>query len=144
LIIYNLYLIMDIKLLKKYIEDNIFSYAINFDIPEEFLESDAEIINLILKSKALDTDEDKQNWLNLLSVMNEEQVYKLKEILIKEKKKLDEIEEKYAEKKRQIRQKYLLRWQKIWYIEKIKDIKEKEESFHSEEEKSAEKLLDEL
>ena len=139
-----MYLKMDIKLLKKYVEEDILSYAVNFDIPEEFLESDSELINLILRSKALETDEDKQNWLNLLPLMNEEQIYKLKEILIKEKNKIDEIELKYNEKKRQIRQKYLLKWQKLWYVEKIKEIKEQEESIHSKEEKEAEKLLDDL
>ena len=139
-----MYSTMDIKLLKKYIEEDILSYAMNFDIPEEFLESDSELINLILKSKALETDEDKQNWLNLLPLMNEEQIYKLKEILVKEKDKLDEIEQKYSEKKRQIRQKYLLKWQKLWYVEKIKKIKEQEESVHSKEEEEAEKLFNEL
>ncbi len=135
---------MNTQLIKKYIEEDLIAYAMNFDIPEEFLESDSELINLILSSKALETDEDRQNWLNLLPLMNEEQVYKLKEILVKEKNKLDEIEQKYSDKKRQIRQKYLLRWQKLWYVEKIKEIKEKEESAHSKEEEEAEKLLDEL
>lgn len=135
---------MNVKILKKYIDEDILSYAMNFDIPEEFLESDAELINLILKSKALETDEDKQNWLNLLPLMNEEQIYKLKEILVKERDKLEEIEQKYEEKKRQIRQKYLLRWQKLWYIEKVKELKQKEESARSKDEEDAERLLDEL
>lgn len=135
---------MTVKDLEKYLDEDILSYAINFDIPEEFLKSDPQIINLIFKSKALESDEDRQNWLSLLPLMNEEQIYKLKEILIKEKNKLDEIEEKYADKKRKIRQKYLLRWQNLGYVEKIKEIQEKEENEKSQDEKDAENLLDTL
>ncbi len=134
----------DIALLKKYIPEDLLSYASNFDLPEEFLETDSDLITLVLKSKALESDEDKQNWLNLLPVMTEEQIYKLKEILIKEKEKLNEIEEKYTEKKRNIRQKYLLRWQKLGYVEKVKELKEKEEQIKSKEDQEAEDLLDSL
>jgi len=131
-------------LLKKHIPEEIISYAMNFDLPEEFLETDADLIVLILKSKALESDEDKQNWLNLLPVMTEEQIYKLKDILIKEKEKLEEIDEKYVEKKRNIRQKYLLRWQKLWYVEKVKELKEKEEQIKTQEDQEAEDLLNSL
>ena len=134
----------DTTLLKKYIPEELVSYAMNFDIPEEFLETDSDLVNLVLKSKALESDEDKQNWLNLLPLMTEEQIYKLKEILIKEKDKLEEIEEKYTEKKRDIRQKYLLRWQKLWYVEKVKELKEKEEKMKSKEDQEAEDLLNSL
>ena len=134
----------DTTLLKKYIPEDLISYASNFDLPEEFLETDSDLIVLILKSKALESDEDKQNWLNLLPVMTEEQIYKLKEILIKEKEKLDEIEEKYSEKKRNIRQKYLLRWQKLGYVEKVKQLKEKEEQLKSKDDQEAEDLLNRL
>jgi len=134
----------NISLLKKYLPEDLVTYWCKFDIPEEFLETDVELIILILQSKALETDEDKQNWFNLLPLMTEEQVYKLKEILLKEKKKLEEIEHKYAEKKRQIRQKYLLRWQKLWYIDKIEEIHKKEQQVKSKEEEEAEKLLENL
>ncbi len=135
---------IDITLLKKYIPEDLLFYARNFDIPEEFLETDSDLIVLILKSKALETDEDKQNWLNLLPVMIEEQIYKLKDILIKEKEKLDEIDKKYSEKKRNIRQKYLLRWQKLGYVEKVKELKEKENQIKSKEDQEAEDLLNSL
>jgi len=134
----------DNNLLKKYIPEELLSYAMWFDIPEEFLEIDSELIILILKSKALETDEDKQNWFNLLPLMTEEQIDKFKEILLKERKKLDEIEEKYNNKKREIRQKYLLRWQKMWYIEKVKEIQKKEEQLKSKDEQEAEDLLNAL
>jgi len=51
----------DITLVKKYIPEELVSYAMNFDLPEEFLDTDADLIVLILKSKALESDEDKQS-----------------------------------------------------------------------------------
>ena len=73
----------DVKLLKQYLPENLVEYASLFDIPEDFLEADPELIQLILESKALDTDEDKQNWFNLLPLMTEDQIIKLREILLK-------------------------------------------------------------
>ena len=134
----------DIKLLKKYLPEELVAYASTFDIPEEFLEIDAELIILILQSKALETDEDKQNWFNLLPLMTEEQIYKFKDILIKERTKLNEIEKKYAEKRKQIRQKYLLRWQKAWYIDKVKKLQAQEEQMKDKDEQEAERLLENL
>lgn len=131
-------------ILQQFLPEDLIEYASSFDIPEDFLVADPELIILILQSKALETDEDKQNWFNLLPLMTEEQILKLKDILLKEKQKLEEIEEKYEKKKKEIRQKYLLRWQKLWYIDKIKEIQEKEQQLKSKEEEEAEKLLDML
>ena len=137
-------MVATIKMLKKYLPEDLLEYAQIFDIPEDFLEADAELIVLVLRSKALETEEDKQNWFNLLPYMTEDQIYKFKEILLKEKRKLEEIEKKYAEKRAKIRQKYLLRWQKMWYIDKVKEIQEKEEKIKEKEEEEADKLLDML
>jgi len=131
-------------ILKNFLPEELIEYASSFDIPEDFLKSDPELIILILQSRALETDEEKQNWFNLLPLMTEEQIIKLKDILLKERKKLEEIEQKYEKKKKEIRQKYLLRWQKLWYIDKIKEIQEKEQKLKSKEEEEAEKLLDML
>ena len=135
---------MDISILKKYLPEDLVSYASTFDIPEEFLDVDTELIILILQSKALETDEDKQNWFNLLPLMTDEQISKFKDILVKERTKLNEIEQKYIEKRKKLRQKQLLRWQKMWYIDKVKKIQEQEEQMKSKEEQEAEQLLNEL
>jgi len=135
---------MDVSILKKYLPEELVAYASTFDISEEFLEVDAELIILILQSKALETDEDKQNWFNLLPLMTDEQISKFKDILVKERTKLNEIEQKYIEKRKKLRQKQLLRWQKMWYIDKVKKIQEQEEQMKSKEEQEAEQLLNEL
>ncbi len=131
----------DKNIIKKFLPQHLRNYALKFDIPEDVLEEYYDLIQLILESKAIDTDEEKQNWINLLLLMTDEQIEKLRQILLKEKKKLQEIEEKYERKKLEIKKKYLEKWQKMWYIKKIKEIHSKELAEKTKEEEEAEKLL---
>ncbi|MCF7847055.1 MAG: hypothetical protein K9M51_03430 [Candidatus Gracilibacteria bacterium] len=67
----------------------------DFDIPEKILKEDPEIVDLVMRSESMN-DEERQYWFNLTKVMNSEQMEKLRGILTRERKKLAEIEEKYA------------------------------------------------
>lgn len=55
---------------------------------------------MILESKSIDTQEEKQKRINLLEVMQPEHIERLKDILTREKKKLKEIQDKYDRKKK--------------------------------------------
>ncbi len=70
----------------------------DFTIPQEYLQNDPALIELILKAESMD-DEERQYWFNLLEIMDEDQVEKLRGILTKERDKLAEIEKKYGKKK---------------------------------------------
>lgn len=132
----------DINLVKKYLSQEIWDYANSFQIPDEFLIDYPQLIEMVLRSKSIDTNDEKQNWFNLLPIMNDEQIDKLKWILVREKEKLDEIENKYEQKKVEIKKKYLMKWQKMWYFKKVSEIHENEEKAKSQEEEEAEKLLE--
>ncbi len=69
----------------------------DFEIPEDLLKNDPELVDLIMKSESMD-DNERQYWFNLTKVMNTEQIEKLRDILVRERKKLAEIEAKYAKK----------------------------------------------
>ena len=58
------------------------------------------LVYLILNSRSLADDKEKQSWFDLYSLMNEEQVYKLYDILLREKMKISIIEERNLEAKR--------------------------------------------
>lgn len=131
-------------LIETKLPEDLQSLAIKFTIPEDYFEKDLELIVMILRSRSIDTDEEKQNWFNLLTMMNDEQVTKLKGILIKEKTKLEEIEKKYEKKKQEIKEKYLNKWEDEWYISKVEEIKDKEEQFEKKDEEEAEELLSSL
>jgi membrane-bound lytic murein transglycosylase B len=87
--------------------------AASFTIPQEFLEDVPDLIEMVLRSRSIDTVEEKQNWFNLLPMMNASQVDKLRAILEKEKTKLAEIEQRYEKKKLEIKKKYLNKRQEM-------------------------------
>jgi len=66
-------------------------------IPEETQTKYPELVEGIKGSKSMDNKE-RNYWLQVLPVMTEEQVNELRDILSTEKKKLAEIEKKYASK----------------------------------------------
>mgnify|MGYP001005122885 CR=1 FL=1 len=69
----------------------------DFQVPAELQAKDPALVILVLKSESMD-DGERQYWFNLWSVMNEEQIDKLRDILTREKEKLAAIEAKYAKK----------------------------------------------
>ena len=84
--------------LKEYLTWDYYESASWLKIPEEFLNNYPDIVKLILWSLTLEKKEDKQKWLDMYYIMNEEQIETLREILNNEKGRLAEIEEKYDEK----------------------------------------------
>ena len=89
----------------------------------------------------MDKTEEKQSWFNLLPLMNDEQIAKLNDILVREKQKLEEIEKKYEDKKLEIKKKYLMKRQNMGYIKKMEDIKTAEAVSTSTEQAQADELL---
>ena len=65
----------------------------DFEIPEALLQ-DVELLTLVFNTGSME-DEDRQYWFNLYEFMESEQIEKLRGILIKEKRKIDEINAKY-------------------------------------------------
>jgi len=104
----------NVSLIKQYLPENLVELALNFDIPDKYLVEDTNLIVMILESRSIDTTEEKQNWFNLIPLMNSEQIDKLRAILTKEKVKLKEIEEKYDKKKKEIKDKYIKKREEDW------------------------------
>ena len=131
----------DQTLIQKYLPQEVWELCNAYTIPSEFIEDTPDLIVLILQSRSIDTAEEKQNWFNLLPMMNTEQIEKLRAILIKEKTKLAEIESKYEEKKQEIKQKYLTKRQEMGYVKKVSDIRQNESVAQAQEEQEADALL---
>ena len=128
-------------LVSKQLPTDLVQLAMSFDIPDEFLESEPELIIMVLKSRSIDTTQEKQNRFNLLPLMNDVQMEKLRWILLKEKNKLKEIEDKYSKKKEEIEKKYLTP-QDPRAKQKAQQIKQKESKVAEAEAEQAEDLLD--
>lgn len=82
------------ELIEMFWNDNMEKLS-NYKIPRIMLEKDPDLIELILWSLSLWKVEEKQEWFNLYPLMDEWQKENLRDILIREKDKLMEIEEKY-------------------------------------------------
>jgi hypothetical protein len=69
-----------------------------FTIPEPMINKDPQLIELVIRSESMKDDE-RQYWFNLSEVMNTEQVEKLRDILVRERIRLTEIDHKYGKTK---------------------------------------------
>lgn len=92
----------------------------------------------------MDKDSDKQSWFNLLPLMNQEQIDKLKDILLREKQKLAEIEQKYQQKKTDIKEGFVQKFEESQYVQKIQSIKAQEATQDKQEDAEADALLQQL
>lgn len=102
-----------IDTIQKYLPQELWDKAKDFNVIEDYIVKMPDLIVLIINSKSMDTNEEKQSWFNLLPLMNDEQIAKLRDILTREKQKLAEIEAKYEEKKEDIKNKYIQRWESM-------------------------------
>ena len=77
--------------------------AKKFQVPKEMMEKDPCLVYLVLTSRSINDYDDetveKQSWFDLYTLMSNEQVYKLYNILYRERYELAQIEAKYSEKK---------------------------------------------
>ncbi|MCR5277520.1 MAG: hypothetical protein K6D54_07640 [Bacteroidales bacterium] len=74
----------------------------HYHIPEDMLKEEPGIVYLILISKSMSDEKEKQSWFDLYPLMNSEQLYKLYSILYRERRRLGEIDAKYQKKQAQV------------------------------------------
>ena len=92
--------------IQKFLPEEWQEVALNYDIPRDMLENNTDLVVLVLGSKSISELKEKQSWFDLYSLMNQEQIDKLRDILTREKQKLAEIEAKYQAKQEEIKRKY--------------------------------------
>ena len=127
--------------IKKYLSEDLWTIAGEYDIPVNFMQNMKDLVELILRSKSIDTPQEKQSWFSLLPLMNDEQIGRLNEIMMREKTKLQEIQQSYDEKKVEIKKKYLMKRQQINQQTETSEIKKEESAKADEESAKADALL---
>ncbi len=130
--------------MQKYLPEHLWSIAINYEIPNDMLENNGDLVVLILESKSINEPKEKQSWFDLYSLMNQEQIDKLRDILTREKEKLAEIETKYQAKQHEIRKKYEETYASWAYQQQQDKIKESESASRQQEAVEADALLDQI
>ena len=128
----------------KFLPENLHAVASNYDIPDAMLESDADVVILVLESKSISDQKEKQSWFDLYPLMNQEQINKLRDILTREKQKLAEIEAKYQAKQEEIKKKYEETYASGAYQQQQDKIRNSEIASRQQEEVEADALLNQI
>lgn len=114
-----------------------------FFVPDEIQAQYGELVKLVLNTESMDNEE-KQYWFDILPSMTDEQVDRLYNILETERKKLEELEEKYQEEIKMLNEKHLIEWQEYQTKENKKKIQEEESKDNEWDADDVLNMLDEL
>lgn len=132
------------ELVTKLLPQNLLSVAMNFSIPSDMLQDNADLVVLVLESKSISEAKEKQSWFDLYPLMNQEQIDKLRDILTREKEKLAEIEARYQAKQEEIKRKYEETYASWAYQQQQDKIRDSEIASRQQEEVEADALLNQL
>lgn len=114
-----------------------------FDIPEAVRQQYSELIPMILQTESMNDDE-RQYWFQILPIMTEEQVGKLREILDNEKQQLTKLDNEYENELKKINDKHVSEWKEFEAKEKRKKIQAAESQAKKTESATEEDLLNKL
>ena len=127
----------------KFLPAHLQEVALKYSIPDDMLENNADLVVLVLESKSISDQKEKQSWFDLYSLMNQEQIDKLRDILTREKQKLAEIEARYQAKQEEIKKKYEETYASGAYQQQDK-IRDSERASREQEEVEADALLNQI
>lgn len=134
----------NLQLVQQKLPQDLWNLAWQLNIPDDFLDRDPDLTVLILRSRSLAKNEEKQNWFNLIPMMNQEQIEKLRDILTRERDKIAEIEAKYEQKKQEIREKYQAKFDASSYNNTMSQLQANERDTAEQDAKEADDLLNNL
>lgn len=128
----------------KFLPQHLQQIALSYNIPDDMLENNADLVVLVLESKSISDQKEKQSWFDLYSLMNQEQIDKLRDILTREKQKLAEIEARYQAKQEEIKKKYEETYASGAYQQQQDKIRDSEMASRQQEEVEADALLNQI
>lgn len=101
-----------------------------------------ELVKLVINTESMEPEE-KQYWFDIMPSMNDEQIDRLYSILETERRRLEELEEKYQEEIKALNEKHMIEWQEYQANER-KKIKNEEQKDSEEDAKEVLQMLDDL
>lgn len=114
-----------------------------FDIPQFVKDHYPDLIPLTIESESMNDDE-RQYWFSILPIMTDEQVQKLREILLNEREQLRKLDEDYAKELKKINDDQIIKMQEAERKEKWGGIRESEKTHEEQESEKEEELLKKL
>ena len=114
-----------------------------YNIPSLVLEKHGELVEMIKKTESM-SDEEREYWFQILPIMTDEQVARLRTILDEEAKQLSQLDKQYQDELAEINKKHLAEWD-AFEKKKEREALQAEEAKEEAQEKAAESaLLEEL
>ncbi|MDD2693978.1 MAG: hypothetical protein PHY14_03525 [Candidatus Gracilibacteria bacterium] len=83
-----------------------------FTILDEIQAQYPELVDLVLGSESIDNNE-KQYWFDIMPSMTDDQIDRLFNILMTERRQLEELNVKYQEEIKTLNEKHLIQWQSL-------------------------------
>ncbi len=128
----------------QYLPQHLQAVALNYMIPDDMLQTNPDLVVLVLESKSISEQKEKQSWFDLYPLMNQDQIDKLRDILTREKQKLAEIEARYQAKQEEIKKKYEQTYASWAYQQQQDRIRNSEIATRQQEEVEADALLNQI
>ena len=104
-----------------------------FTVLDEIQVKYPELIELVLGSESIDNNE-KQYWFDILPSMTDDQVDRLFNILMTERRQLEELNMKYQEEIKTLNEKHLIEWQSLQSQKARDKVKNEERKDNSQDE----------
>lgn len=117
--------------------------ADKFEIPESVKKQYPDLIVLILKTESMNDDE-RQYWFQILPIMTDEQVNKLRDILKNEAEQLITIDKEYEQEMKRINVSHKEEWDAFAAQSKREKVRTAEAKSEEQEKTSEEELLKRL
>ncbi|MCX6734119.1 MAG: hypothetical protein NTX63_04920 [Candidatus Peregrinibacteria bacterium] len=112
-------------------------------VPASVREHFPDLVALLIKTESMNTEE-RDYWFQVLPIMNDDQIIKLRTILVNERDQLKKIDSEYNSEIGKINQGHKSEWNAFEAQEKKKILVEAEKKAEVEEVQTEESLLDKL
>lgn len=117
--------------------------AVDYNIPAVVLQKYPDLVEKIKKTESMSKDE-RNYWFQILPIMTDEQVLRLKKILDDEANQLTKLDSEYQTELAKLNEKHLKEWDDFERAQKREELKKVESASTAEEAKKQEDLLKQL
>lgn len=112
-------------------------------VPQVVTDKYPDLVELIKKTESM-SDDERNYWFQILPIMTEEQVTRLKTILQEESSQLSKLDDQYQDELSKLNQKHLEEWNTFQHKQERVALQKAEQADKSAEEKAQEALLQQL
>lgn len=117
--------------------------VVDYNVPAVVMQKYPDLVELIKKTESMSKDE-RNYWFQILPIMTEEQVVRLRKILDDEANQLTKLDSEYQTELAKLNEKHLKEWDDFERTQKREELKKVESVSSAEEQKKQEDLLKQL